>query len=240
MPSARFAAMREAALSALDAEDGVEDGLFWRSDFPVWDPSPAIGTETEAGPVTELDAEVMRLIWDGPRTGDGRRLWYGLPVGAESWGDYLPMGMLNCHEVDGVIEPDPLFLTKDWVSSWVMRDPGFYWRTVTMENFEEMFDRSVQMFGEYDLGDPNLTGVRDAGGKVLLSHGMGDEVIPPQGTVDYHERVVEAMGGRTATAEFLRFFLLPGHGHAALRPSNHFHHGGLRVPRQRALDLTGR
>ncbi|WP_313816068.1 tannase/feruloyl esterase family alpha/beta hydrolase [Citricoccus sp.] len=217
VPSARFAAMREAAIAALDTEDGVEDGLLWRSDFPVWDPSPAIGTETEAGPVTELDVEVMRLIWDGPRTSDGQQLWYGLPVGAESWNEYMPVGMLNCHEVDSVLEPDPFFLTKDWASSWIMRDPSFDWRTVTMENFGEMFHRSVQMFADYDFSDSDLTGVRDAGGKVLISHGMGDEVIPPQGTVEYHERVVETMGGRTATAEFFRVFLLPGHGHSSLK-----------------------
>jgi|SRR5699024_253172 len=40
--------------------------------------------------------------------------------------------------------------------------------------------------------------------------------FPPQGTVEFHERVVQAMGGRLATLEFLRFFLLPGHGHAGL------------------------
>src|SRR5437868_15392417 len=43
--------------------------------------------------------------------------------------------------------------------------------------------------------------------------GVNDEVIPPQGTIQYYDSVVRRMGGVTRVQKFYRFFLVPGAGH---------------------------
>ena len=44
-------------------------------------------------------------------------------------------------------------------------------------------------------------------------HGWADQLIYPQGTIDYYTRVQQAMGGAKKTAEFVRFFMAPGVAH---------------------------
>jgi feruloyl esterase len=49
--------------------------------------------------------------------------------------------------------------------------------------------------------------------QVLIWHGLSDQLIFPEGTIDYHERVVDKTGGLKETQNFARLFLAPGVGH---------------------------
>ena len=44
-------------------------------------------------------------------------------------------------------------------------------------------------------------------------HGWADQLITPDGTIDYYKRVQQRMGGAKKTSEFLRLFLAPGVAH---------------------------
>ena len=44
-------------------------------------------------------------------------------------------------------------------------------------------------------------------------HGWADASSPPQGTIDYYERVQQQMGGVEKTSTFARLVLAPGVGH---------------------------
>jgi hypothetical protein len=61
--------------------------------------------------------------------------------------------------------------------------------------------------------NPDLTAFRDRGGKAIVWHGLSDQLITPEGTIDYYKRVQEKMGGAEKTAQFARLFLAPGVGH---------------------------
>jgi len=61
--------------------------------------------------------------------------------------------------------------------------------------------------------DPDLTRFRDRGGKILIYHGLADQLIPAAGTVEYYKRVQERMGGPSKTVRFARLFLIPGVDH---------------------------
>ena len=50
------------------------------------------------------------------------------------------------------------------------------------------------------------------GGKLLLYHGWADQNFSAQSTIDYHRKVVEAIGSAPHTADWLRL-LAPGMGH---------------------------
>jgi hypothetical protein len=60
----------------------------------------------------------------------------------------------------------------------------------------------------YNATDPDLTAFSDAGGKVLMWHGWADAIVTPQLTIDYYGQVEERMGGRDATRDFFRLFMI--------------------------------
>ena len=83
-----------------------------------------------------------------------------------------------------------------------------------MANFAHSFDRSRREWGPVvGTDDPDLSAFRAAGGKLLLWHGLADQLIPSQGTTSYYEQVTAAMGGRAKTDKFARLFTAPGVGH---------------------------
>jgi hypothetical protein len=62
--------------------------------------------------------------------------------------------------------------------------------------------------------NPNLAPFRDKGGKLLMWHGFADQLIVPQGSIDYYDRVTQTLGGGYAqTQQFARLFMAPGVGH---------------------------
>ena len=61
--------------------------------------------------------------------------------------------------------------------------------------------------------NPDLTRFRDHGGKVIIYHGLADQLIPAAGSIEYYQRVQQRMGGEKNTAKFARLFLVPGVDH---------------------------
>ncbi len=60
---------------------------------------------------------------------------------------------------------------------------------------------------------PNLSAFEAADGKMITWHGLADQLIFPQGTIDYYQRVQAATGGARNVASFYRLFLAPGVQH---------------------------
>jgi len=81
------------------------------------------------------------------------------------------------------------------------------------------FDREPATFGRsrriYDALSFDLRAAKNRGGKILLWHGWADGAIGATPSIGYYEGVVKFMGGRKATEDFFRLFLIPG-----------VHHGG--------------
>src|SRR5262249_22105323 len=94
------------------------------------------------------------------------------------------------------------------------QNPQLDWATVTPAKYESYWDQSAEQFGTViGTDNPDLTAFRDHGGKVILWHGWADQLITPEGTIDYYTRVQEKMGGAKNTSEFARLFLAPGVSH---------------------------
>jgi feruloyl esterase len=70
----------------------------------------------------------------------------------------------------------------------------------------------------FSADNPDLTRFRDRGGKVIITHGLADQLIPPQGSIEYYEKVQQRMGGAAKAAEFARLFLVPGLDHGFRGP----------------------
>ena len=72
-----------------------------------------------------------------------------------------------------------------------------------------------KLFSNLATDKTDLSKLRDLGRKVLVYNGLADDAIPPAGSINYHERVVAAMGGNAKVQKFMRMYLLPGAAHSS-------------------------
>jgi feruloyl esterase len=203
---AKLEAATAAAVKACDPADGVTDGVIddpLRCDF---DPKELVGTKVGDEIFTEADAEVIRKSWQGPRGRDGRFLWYGLERGADMSAYVGTSG--------SPLRGKPFSIALEYWVYYLAQDAKWDWKTLTPAGFEQLWTKSVEQFGAViGTDDPDLSRFRDRGGKVIIYHGMADQLIPAAGTIDYYKRIQAQMGGAKKTARFARLFLVPGVDH---------------------------
>jgi feruloyl esterase len=184
----------------------VVDGVIDDPLHCTWDPKAFVGTKVGDEIFTEADADIVRKIWDGPRGQDGRALWYGLPRGAS---------LVALAGTEGApLTGKPYQPGLDRLRYLLAQDAKWDWTTLTRAEFELFVNQCVEMYGPvFGSDNPDLTRFRDHGGKLLMLHGLADQLLPPQGTIAYYERVQQTMGGAARTGEFARLFLAPGNNH---------------------------
>lgn len=202
----KFQAANDAAVAACDGIDGVADGVIEDPNRCTFDPATLVGTETACGPITAADADIIRAIWEGPRTSDEAFLWYGLEPGAS-------FGGLN-NTTGTPPQGSPFGITLEWFRYFLTMDPEWDWTTIDQGAFELFWLQSVEQYGEV-LGTDNadLSDFAARGGKIVMWHGWNDQLIYPMGTVDYYDRVVDTLGGRSKSDKFIRLFMAPGVAH---------------------------
>jgi len=207
----KLEAVTAAAIAACDREDGVSDSVIDDPSRCVWDPKTFVGTTVGDSTFTDEDASIVRRIWAGPTGHEGRFIWHGLSRGANLVATAGTEGM--------PLRPKPFGIAVDWYRYFLTRSPGFDGTDVTAAEFELLVNQSVELFGPvFSANDPDVSAFRDRGGKVLIMHGLTDQLIPHGGTIDYYERVQKQMGGAAQAAEFARLFLVPGVDHGFRGP----------------------
>nr|WP_217895172.1 tannase/feruloyl esterase family alpha/beta hydrolase [Sphingomonas sp. CDS-1] len=211
LPPAKFEAFRDAALEACDGADGVRDGFIGLAELRTFDAHSVVGRQTLAGPITAIDAEIMQKLWDGPRRANGERLGYGLPVGTESWG---AVGIWKSVDIEGRLEP--VCYESQAYYRWILEDPKFDWKTLSLERYEALTDLGFAKFEDIATNDPDLSALRDCGGKLLLTQAVNDQVVPYDSVVDYYRRVVVTCGGAAQTGSFARLFCTDGDIHGTI------------------------
>jgi len=91
------------------------------------------------------------------------------------------------------------------------------WKNLSYQDLANVVYQSIAMqpyLGLSDADDPDLTKFRDHGGKMISAHGMADQAIPHNNTVDYYLRSSAITGGMAKTAaDYHRLYLIPGMNH---------------------------
>lgn len=186
----------QAAVSACDGLDGVVDVVLGDPRHCEFDASTLVGTHTPCGDITAADARVIQMIWDGPRGTDGSFLWYGLAKGAP---------------LNALAGTNAFPIPVEHFRYWIKRDPAFDWKTLDYAGFEQSFRLSHHVFNDaIGTDNPDLSGFRDAGGKVLMWHGWSDQLIFPAGAIDYYDRVIKTLHSTEQVQRFARLFMAPG------------------------------
>jgi hypothetical protein len=172
---AKSAVANAAAVAACDGADGVLDKT-------IADPLSCTFDARQlrcgqAGAVStclsEAEARVINLIWDGPRDSRGGRLWGG-PMRGTSFDILLPEGN----------SMSPLIQT--YVANWLNEDPGYDWRSdLTIGTFAAAFRASFEKFDDTASTDStDLSKVIRGDAKIIFWHGLSDPLITPFGSSD--------------------------------------------------------
>ncbi|KAL3456981.1 Tannase/feruloyl esterase [Aspergillus heterothallicus] len=209
-----FDALREAAIQACDHLDGVRDRVLSAPGACKFDPLLVVGQPYDCNGVlrtiTKGAAILAKKIWNGPmRPNSLDRRWYGLNLDASFY--LLPQ--VACSIDDGVqrCRGHPFDITEEWLRLFVVNDREFDLSTLSFEEFDALFDTSMDKYEDIiGTADPNLSQFRAAGGKMITWHGTADEAIFANGTADYYQEVLRH---DPAAADFYRYFETPGVAH---------------------------
>jgi len=139
--------------------------------------------------LTDAHGEALRKLFDGPRDAvTGERIFDGIPLGA-------------------TFEPATgnLYLFK-----WV------FGATKDMHaiNFGADIDTYTAALGPYlNAENPDLSAFEARGGKLIMTAGSADSVVPYHVSIDYYEKVISHFGSLDKVQSFFRFYIIPGMSH---------------------------
>lgn len=214
--SCEFDAIVQKAIEACDKKDRVQDGVITDPFSCKFDPFTAVGTQAQCNDVnvtiTAKTASIVRKIWDGPKTSRDNKLWTGMPIGANL------NSVAGTQPINGTGKngPLPLFLPTTWIRYFVKRNPNFDVTAVNPAELANIFAESKSKFDKLiGSANPDLSAFKTSGGKLLVWHGLADQLIYPQDSVKYLKEVEQKLGGEDATSKFFRLFLAPGVDHCA-------------------------
>lgn len=190
------------------------------------------GASSDPGCVSLAQAQAFNKIWYG-QTADGSvpdpaadnastgtlvpgQLWWGLMRGSNLAGLAGPRPFSIATDEVALEMQNPTLATSSFLNATGNGADG--WKTLTYADLANAYARGVALqplFGNINTDNPDLSRLRDSGAKVVSYHGLADQLIAPQGSINYFSRVADAMGGVTAAQAFDRLFLIPGMGHCA-------------------------
>jgi feruloyl esterase len=191
--------LKEAAIAACDAQDGVTDRVITSTatcDFDAASLQCAAGATGQCLSASEVVA--AQRIYAGVVDRTGQVLMPGTGPGSEPlWAAYAsPQFAIGTNYFRNVVAKDA---TWDPVMFDVDRDLA---RAEAVDN------------GAAKAMSPDLSEFVDRGGKLIVYHGTTDGLIPYQNSVNYHESVIDEFGQRK-TDDSVKLYLVPGMDHCS-------------------------
>lgn len=160
--------LTEKAIADCDPKDGIVDGII--SDMDVCDFNPFsmvnesfhCASTGKTMKLSQAGAVVADAVWGGPRSADGKFLWYGMNYGAN----------ISSY---GLASPNSSTQNQDdlWFRWFMEMNPDYNASTMTHEQFDWFFHLAIDMYTDVlGANDPDLTAFQKAGGKLISYHGM--------------------------------------------------------------------
>jgi feruloyl esterase len=236
IPAAKTPAIAAAVLADCDKLDGLADGLIADPRACHFDPAKLLcaGQETN-GCLTAPQVAALRAIYRGPRTSDGKMIYFGYVPGGETapgspgWDAWI-FGPRPDSSIQSAFGTNFMKYMVGKGDAWSPSD----------FDFDRDPARLIAKVGPVlNATDPNLQPFAARGGKLILVHGWSDAAIPARGTIAYYERVRSRLGPQR-TDRFLRLYLAPGMHHCGggTGPSDLGGAGVPRLPRDPQTDIS--
>ncbi|TIX49587.1 tannase/feruloyl esterase family alpha/beta hydrolase [Alteraurantiacibacter aquimixticola] len=191
-----------AVVAQCDALDGVEDGVVGRPLSCGFQPaSLQCAPGQSEGCLSTGQVQAVQAIYEGVRASDGSWLLPGWPRGSEMQMLALTMGA----------EPFPVAMSyfRDLVFQGQV---GWDWKTMDYRSYTDL----AREYGGDILNVPStgLDAFFARGGKLLLSHGWNDGLIPATNTLAFHHGLYNALPASQRESQ-LRLFMAPGMDHCS-------------------------
>ena len=202
IPAFKTALAIASAVQACDLLDGVKDGVLRDPRACNYSATALVG---KLG-ITAGEAKAIDSIWHGSTNVDGTLSWYGIPRGSA---------------FDALAGQSLMSIPDGQAKYWVELDPAWDYHSLTYDNYPAFFDKTVRTMepGPTATDNPkSISAFRDKGGKLVMWHGWADQIIMPQGSIDYYNQVINTSdeGNLTATQEWFRLFMAPGVAHCGM------------------------
>lgn len=191
-----------------------------------------VGTNANAAACVSLaEASAINKIWYGqtetgsvpdPAVDNGNearlqpnQLWWGLNRGANLTslaGTFAPFTIAT--DMVALELQDPTFGTPSFQNA--TGNGANRWTEMSYADLANAYFRGLaqqSQFGHINTDDPDLRKAKRLDAKLISYHGWSDQLISPQGSINYFSRVSKVMGGARETNEFNRLFMIPGMGH---------------------------
>ena len=196
----KMMAVHKAYIAQCDEKDGLKDGIVSDPEHCAFDPGTLQCKDQPGGDcLTAPQVAALRDIYAGvknPRTGE--RVFAGFQPGSEQQLEMLSAG------------PEPFPVATSYLRDLVFANPQWDFKS---------FDYDKDLVPAYKYGSDILDVPSDGfskffagGGKLLLSHGWSDGLIPAPNTVAFYHAMTAKMDPRKA-ADSVRLFMIPGMGH---------------------------
>jgi hypothetical protein len=208
LDAAKFQDVSQRAIAACDAIDGITDGMIQETRRCKYDASAAVcGQPGASGDpalcLTPGEANVVNKIWEGPPGARGKKLWVG-------W----ERGTTGIFGITPAATGAPTLFGEQINRYWVHRDPYFNWRSISQAEFASEQLKLTWLFSPFIGSDlPDLHDFKRSGGKMIVSYGNFDQIIPPNGHYNYMQRLFDEMGGVGRTQQFYRYYVFPNATH---------------------------
>ncbi len=194
-----------------------------------------MGQSTATTCLTSKEAVAVQKIWYGmtrkgqavatsvntPRSGSlaiaDDQLWWGLTRGTDLTalaGDEAPFPIAS--QMAALSLGNPRIAQKGMFNNATgSAEDG--WKTLGYDDLVKVYERGLAMqtvYSDINTDAVDLSVARSRGAKILSYHGLSDQLIMPQGSLNYFDRLVHTMGGVDEVASFNRLFFVPGMGHS--------------------------
>ena len=275
LDQAKRKVLLNAVLAACDTLDGVADGLISNvaACNTTFNPATATVNGTalrcaggaDTGDTCLSDAQISALnVYNTPIT-----FGYPLASGETQYPGFnvygTDLGVANASALQptvttlalGTSQPaSPMPTTApylsvfwdQWIRYFVTRDSNYNSLTVEPQNPGSLQARISQLTGLQDVNKTDLSAFNARGGKILMAHGMADALVSTRSTEQYYQRLQATMGA-SAVANFVRFYEIPGYGHAvstvynaswdSLTTLENWVENGVTPPAQTVADTAG-
>lgn len=101
-----------------------------------------------------------------------------------------------------------------YLKYFITKDTNFNTLAFDLNNPGQYQQRLVDMSSTVGAMNPDLSAFQARGGKLIVLHGLADEVISPNPAIAYYKAQVAKSGQATVDA-FWRFYTVPGFGHGS-------------------------
>ncbi|KAJ4371349.1 hypothetical protein N0V83_004566 [Neocucurbitaria cava] len=196
-PPCETDSITKAAIEACDPLDGVVDGLISRPDLCTFEAHSVVGQaiDCEGTPstISKSAAVIAQATWDGPRSSTGEFQWYGYLRGANISAPGTPAGTACTTDNSTgakTCEPAPFYAGQTWFVNWVKKYADSSIRNITHEEWDDLLYASAQEYESVvETANPDLSRFKRAGGKMITWHGLQDNLISSNSTVNHYDRV---------------------------------------------------